>query len=207
MLFELFKEDFKDHKLLEFKKPYKNFMFKNGYSKSLVNTEFWWTEDLIHDFLLTEKVFDNSPIFYTRECEMKNFNLSSIIKGPFSPVDLWVPGKAFIEIKYTAHQSRDHWGYDFYPKRLSNIWHHFKDMKHKIYLVLIHGIDSVSMIDLSDKEKITRVSNFIKLNVNKDNCFKRWDGLKDKIRAYRNGDYVLRSKIEEDIKNQIKENI
>jgi hypothetical protein len=204
VLFELFKKDFKDHKILNFERPYKNFYFKNGYNQNLVNTEYWWAEDFVHDFLITKKVFNNSPIFYTRECEMNpKSGFCNLVKGPFSPVDLWVPGEAFIEIKYTSYQCRDYWGYDFYPKKLSNIWHYIKDTKHKIYLILIHGIDSVSMIDLSDMEKITRVRNFIKLDVTKNNCFKRWDNLRKEIRSYMNQDYIFRDKIKESIKNEM----
>lgn len=197
MLFREYKKYFEQHTILDFERPYTNFYFKNGYSENLVHTEYWWVEDFVHDFLLTKKVFKNSPIFLTRECEMKNNALSSFIKGPFSPVDLWVPGEAFIEIKYTSDLSRDYWGYDFYPKNLSNLWYYIKDMKYKIYLILVHGIDSISMIDLSEKEEITRTRDrgFITLNVQKENCFKRWDGLKEKIRAYRNQNYQMRNEI------------
>ena len=208
MLFELFKKEFKDHKILDFKRPYENFYFKNGYNQSLVNTEYWWVEDFVHDFLITEKVFNNSPVFLSRECQMnQDSGFSSLVKGPFSPVDLWVPGEAFIEIKYTSDQSRDYWGYDFYPKKLARIWHYIKDTDHKIYLILIHGIDSVSMIDLSDKEEITRVRDFITLDVTKNSCFKRWDGLKDKLRAYRDQDYVFRDKIKKRIEDEMEQKV
>jgi hypothetical protein len=59
------------------------------------------------------------------------------------------------------------------------------------------------MIDLSDMEKITRVRNFIKLDVTKNNCFKRWDNLRKEIRSYMNQDYIFRDKIKESIKNEM----
>ena len=50
---------------------------------------------------------------------------------------------------------------------------------------------------MSEKEEITRTRDrgFITLNVQKENCFKRWDGLKEKIRAYRNQNYQMRNEI------------
>ena len=59
------------------------------------------------------------------------------------------------------------------------------------------------MIDLSDKEEITRVRDFITLDVTKSSCFKRWDGLKDKLRAYRDQDYVFRDKMRREIDNEM----
>ena len=63
------------------------------------------------------------------------------------------------------------------------------------------------MIDLSDKEEITRVRDFITLDVTKNSFFKRWDGLKDKLRAYRDQDYVFRDKIKKRIEDEMEQKV
>jgi len=55
-------------------KTYENFLAPNGYQQQEVHTEYWWSEDFVHDLLLKDQVFENAPILKTRELELKNNN-------------------------------------------------------------------------------------------------------------------------------------
>ena len=57
----------------KFDKPYESFYERTGFNDNeiLVNTRYWWTEDLVADKLLQTDLFDNSCILKTRELYAK----------------------------------------------------------------------------------------------------------------------------------------
>jgi len=179
-------------------KTYENFLAPNGYRQQEVHTEHWWSEDFVHDLLLKDQVFETSPILKTRELELKNnHQLCSVVKGPFSPVDLWVPGKAFVEIKFTSNLARDNWNYDW---ELKNIWNLGSLVDHyKVFLVVIHKEWKkgwvVSMVDVTKELKIYSGTKYKKINVREENCFKRWENMTSYVRSYREGDRPWKSLI------------
>ena len=184
-------------------KTYENFSALNGYQHQEVHTEYWWSEDFVHDLLLRDRIFETSVILKTRELELKtNHQLCSIVKGPFSPVDLWVPQKAFVEIKYCGSGDRDNWGYDW---ELKNIWHLGSLVNHyKVFLVVIHKEWEkgwvVSMVDVTEKLKIYSSASYENINVREENCFKRWENMSYFMRSYREGDRPWKSLIKRKIK-------
>ena len=180
----------------EYEKPYQDFLAFNGHSDQKVHTEYWWTEDYVADKLTKEKFFGNSEILKTREHHSKpdvlEWNpITEIVKGPFSPIDLWVPGKAFIEVRYTSDGGRDHWGYDFNTRNISRISNFMSGhdrspfppaparKQYRLYLALIH-CDAFSLVDLTERhERLFSKNQYrsITINVNEERCVKRYDKL------------------------------
>ena len=200
MLLNSFKKELSEIGKLNFpkrNKTYKNFLAPNGYQQQEVHTEYWWSEDFVHDLIIKDRLFETAPILKTRELELKNNHpLCSIVKGPFSPVDLWVPGKAFVEIKYCGNPGRDIHGYDW---ELKNIWHLGSLVDHyKVFLVVIHKEWKkgwvVSMVDVTKKD-ILRGVKYKNINVREENCFKRWEDMSSFMRSYRAGDRPWKSLI------------
>ena len=75
MLLNSFKKELSEIGKLNFSKrnkTYENFLAPNGYRQQEVHTEYWWSEDFVHDLLLKDRVFETSPILKTRELELKN---------------------------------------------------------------------------------------------------------------------------------------
>jgi len=179
-------------------KTYENFLAPNGYQQQEVHTEYWWSEDFVHDLLLKDQVFENAPILKTRELELNNDQqLRSIVKGPFSPVDLWVPGKAFVEIKYCGSPGRDIHGYDW---ELKNIWNLGSLVdRYKVFLVVVHKVWKkgwvVSMVDVTKELKIYSGAPYKKICVREENCFKRWENMSFFMRSHREGDRPWKSLI------------
>ena len=200
MLLNSFKKELSEMGKLNFpkrNKTYENFLAPNGYQQQEVHTEYWWSEDFVHDLLLKDQVFETSPILKTRELELKNnHRLSSVVKGPFSPVDLWVPGKAFVEIKFTSNPARDNWNYDW---ELKNIWNLGSLVDHyKVFLVVIHKEWKgwvVSMVDVTKELKIYSGAPYKKIYVREEDCFKRWENMGSFMRSYREGDRPWKSLI------------
>ena len=204
MLLNSFKKELSEIATLNFpkrNKTYKNFLASNGYQRQEVHTEYWWSEDFAHDLIIKDRLFETTPILKTRELELKNNHpLSSVVKGPFSPVDLWVPGKAFVEIKYCGSPGRDNWGYDW---ELKNIWRLGSLVNHyKVFLVVVHMVWKkggpewvVSMVDVTEKLKIYSSASYENINVREENCFKRWENMSYFMRSYREGDRPWKSLI------------
>ena len=167
----------------KYSKPYENFYERTGFNDNVIeiNTKYWWTEDLVADKLKEIKIFEDFSIYKTRELHAKEDGAFEeyIFKGSLSPIDLWVPGKAFIEVRYTSDCNRDGWGYDFQLKNISRIRNWIRDPgkpsrhKHKIYLAVFHW-KYISLIDLSEKpdDWYNDVKNYT-INVREENCIKR----------------------------------
>ena len=136
-----------------------------------------------------------------KELELKNnHQLCSVVKGPFSPVDLWVPGKAFVEIKFTSNLARDNWNYDW---ELKNIWNLGSLVDHyKVFLVVVHKVWKkggpgwvVSMVDVTKELKIYSGAPYKKIYVREEDCVKRWENVGSFMRSYREGDRPWKSLI------------
>ena len=201
MILNSFKKELSEIAKLNFpkrNKTYENFLAPNGYQQQEVHTEYWWSEDFVHDLLLKDQVFENAPILKTRELELNNDQqLRSIVKGPFSPVDLWVPGKAFVEIKYCGSPGRDIHGYDW---ELKNIWNLGSLVdRYKVFLVVVHKVWKkgwvVSMVDVTKELKIYSGAPYKKICVREENCFKRWENMSFFMRSHREGDRPWKSLI------------
>ena len=201
MILNSFKKELSEIAKLNFpkrNKTYENFLAPNGYQQQEVHTEYWWSEDFVHDLLLKDQVFENAPILKTRELELNNDQqLRSIVKGPFSPVDLWVPGKAFVEIKYCGSPGRDIHGYDW---ELKNIWNLGSLVdRYKVFLVVVHKVWKkgwvVSMVDVTKELKIYSGAPYKNIVVREENCFKRWENMSSFMRSYREGDRPWKSLI------------
>jgi len=201
MLLNSFKKELSEIAKLNFpkrNKTYENFLAPNGYQQQEVHTEYWWSEDFVHDLLLKDQVFENAPILKTRELELNNDQqLRSIVKGPFSPVDLWVPGKAFVEIKYCGSPGRDIHGYDW---ELKNIWNLGSFVgTYKVFLAVVHQVWKkgwvVSMVDVTEKLKIYSSAPYKNIVVREENCFKRWENMSSFMRSHREGDRPWKSLI------------
>tara|TARA_Y100001951_G_scaffold47295_1_gene37367 strand:- start:85 stop:723 length:639 start_codon:yes stop_codon:yes gene_type:complete len=201
MLLNSFKKELSEMGKLNFSKrnkTYENFLAPNGYRQQEVHTEYWWSEDFVHDLIIKDRLFETSPVLKTREVELNNDQqLRSIVKGPFSPVDLWVPGKAFIEIKYCGSPGRDNWGYDW---ELKNIWNLGSLVdSYKVFLVVVHKVWKkgwvVSMVDVTKELKIYSGAPYKKICVREENCFKRWENMSSFMRSYREGDRPWKSLI------------
>jgi len=201
MLLNSFKKELSEIGKLNFpkrNKTYENFLAPNGYQQQEVHTEYWWSEDFVHDLLIKDQVFETAPIIKTRELELNNDRpLSNIVKGPFSPVDLWVPKKAFVEIKYCGNPGRDIHGYDW---ELKNIWNLGSLVDHhKVFLAVVHQVWKkgwvVSMVDVTEKLKIYSGEKYKNIAVREGNCFKRWENMSFFMRSYRQGDYVWKNLI------------
>jgi|TARA_R110000772_G_C13135223_1_gene423342 hypothetical protein len=199
LLLNSFKKELSEIGKLNFpkrNKTYENFLAPNGYQQREVHTEYWWSEDFVHDLIIKDRLFETAPILKTRELELKNNHpLCSIVKGPFSPVDLWVPGKAFVEIKYCGSPGRDNWGYDW---ELKNIWNLGSFVgKYKVFLAVVHQVWKkgwvVSMVDVTEKLKIYSGVKYKNINVREENCFKRWENMSSFMRSYREGDRPWKS--------------
>ena len=205
MLLNSFKKELSEVGKLNFprrNKKYENFLAQNGYQQQEVHTEYWWSEDFGYDLLLKDEVFETSLILKTRELELKSDHpLSSIVKGPFSPVDFWVPKKAFVEIKYCGSPGRDNYGYDW---ELKNIWNLGSLVDHyKVFLVVIHKVWKkgwvVSMVDVTKELKIHSGAKYKTIVVREENCFKRWENMTSYVRSYREGDRPWKSLIKRKI--------
>ena len=201
MLLNSFKKELSEIAKLNFpkrNKTYENFLAPNGYQQQEVHTKYWWSEDFVHDLLLKDRIFETSVILKTRELELKNnHQLCSVVKGPFSPVDLWIPKKAFVEIKFCGSGGRDNWNYDW---ELKNIWNLGSLVDHyKVFLVVVHEVWEkgwvVSMVDVTKELKIYSGAKYKKIVVREENCFKRWENMTSYVRSYQQGDRPWKSLI------------
>lgn len=187
---------------------------KEGFNREWVPREesFWWVEDLVIDTLKKKKVFGDRPILSTRHLTHEDkFSLGSVFKGPVSPIDLWMPGYGFAEIKYTGNHQKDVFGYDLTNHAIDNIWSvrilednmtHDIWKNNKLFLIIVHCPDpgdavSISVIDLYDKfdfvspwdkKKTTKPRlhpnlRQVCVNVRPENCLARFDNVP--YRAYR----------------------
>tara|TARA_R100000988_G_C3951388_1_gene141281 strand:- start:249 stop:845 length:597 start_codon:yes stop_codon:yes gene_type:complete len=179
----------------KFDKPYQPFYEPTGFNDNeiRINTSYWWTEDLVVDKLEKIKLFRDSRIFKTRELYAKPEQEYEdyIFKGPLSPIDLWVPGEAFIEIRYTSACDRDYWHYDFQLKNISNVTNWVRDPgapsrnQYKIYLVVFHS-RNISVIDLSEKlNDWCDYDKIVKIPVKEEHCFKRLQVTNEECKEYR----------------------
>ena len=165
----------------------------------------WWPEDLVFNLLKKEKVFGDRQIIPTRHLTHEDkFSLGSVFKGPVSPIDLWIPGYGFGEIKYAGNCERDQWGYDLTNHAINNIWSILTledNMRHdmwknnKLFLIIVHCPDpgdavSISVIDLYDKFDLSPWSKKqttkprlhpnlrqVCVNVRSENCLARFDAV------------------------------
>ena len=205
--------DVKPFKLNE-KGKYDGFWQDIGYSRKWFSPEesYFWVEDLVVDLLKKEKIFDDRQILLTRNIKYKESNhpLRHVFKGPISPVDIWIPGYGFGEVKFTRDSQKDVFGYELDNRSISNLYSIPKlefsmesEMwkNNKIFLFLVHKPGpgdkvSVSIIDLKEKfsfspEKEEGKSWFnpnvqhINIRVTADNCFKRFDGIPFREYQYR----------------------
>ena len=169
----------------KFDKPYEPFYERTGFNDNeiLVNTRYWWTEALVVDKLLETDLFDNSCILKTRELYAKPDQgyEDYIFKGPLSPIDLWIPQKAFVEVRYTSNSQCDTFGYNYQLKNISWIRNWVRDLtrpdrhKYKIYLAVFH-FTNISLIDLSEKsDDWYNWTESCTLNVTENHCVKRLD--------------------------------
>jgi len=187
---------------------------KEGFNREWVPREksFWWVEDLVKDTLEKKKVFGDRPVILTRNLTHKDkFSLGSVFKGAVSPIDLWIPGYGFGEIKYAGNCERDQWGYDLTNHAINNIWsvltledNMISDIwkNNKLFLIVVHCPDpgdavSISVIDLYDKfdfvspwgkKKTTKPRlhpnlSQVCVNVRSENCLVRFDNVP--YRTYR----------------------
>ena len=176
----------------------------------------WWVEDLVLDLLKKEKIFGDRQLLLTRHLTGKKIDSQKLIfKGPLSKTDLWIPGYAFVEIKYAGNNQRDQWGYDLDNRSMCNIMHlHYMEQHYsndlwknnKLFLIIVHEPDpgdkvSVSIIDILDKCEFTSPwsgkkavktrlhgnLSFARIDVNKGNCMRRFDGVP--YRRYRERGY------------------
>lgn len=144
-----------------YSRPYKDFYYPNGFQDQRVHTEYWWSEDLVFDLLKEEKFFGTSSMFKTRELVAKHgwHGVTSLVKGPFSPADIWVPGKAFIEVKYTSYGVNPGFGFTMSSgKGAARIEHFIKGYdrdtqrprrSYKFYLAVVSDVGkTVSLVDL-----------------------------------------------------------
>ena len=198
--------DIKSFELNE-KGKYEGFWQDIGYNRKWFSPEssYFWVEDLVVDLLIKEKVFGDKQILLTRNYIGKELQhpLRGVFKGPISPVDIWIPGYGFGEVKFTGDSQKDIFGYDLDNRSIKNIYQisnlefsmeskFWKD--NKIFLFLVHNPGpgdkiSVSIIDLKEKfsfspnKKEENKSYFninaqyIKIGVNDFDCFKRFDGV------------------------------
>ena len=196
----------------KYERPYQDFLACNGYSDQKVHTEYWWTEDYVADKLTKEKFFGNSEILKTRELHSKpdvlKWNpITDIVKGPFSPIDLWVPGKAFIEVRYTSDGDRDNWGYDFQTRNINRVSNFMSGYdrpaypprarkQYKLYLALLHESNwgSLSIVDLTERHEELFSRNQYKcirgLGVRAKSCVKRYDKLWEEFEEFKRKDDV-----------------
>jgi len=198
---------------LDDKGMYDGFWQDIGYDRKWFAPEstYWWVEDLVIDILKKEKVFGDKQILLARHLTGKKIDSEKFIfKGPISKTDLWIPGYAFVEIKYAGNSQRDQWGYDLDNRSISNIHmlHHISDLygndlwkNNKLFLIIVHEPDpgdkvSISIIDLTEKfdfsgwgkEKTTKPRfhpnlRQVCVNVRSENCLARFDNVP--YRAYR----------------------
>ena len=179
----------------KYSEPYENFYERTGFNDNVIeiNTKYWWTEDLVVDKLKEIKIFKDFSIYKTRELHAKEDGAFEeyIFKGSLSPIDLWVPEKAFIEVRYTSDCNRDGWGYDFQLKNISRVRNWITDpsepsrREHKIYLAVFHW-KYISLIDLS--EKPNDWYNYVKnctINVREENCTKRIELNNEDFKKYK----------------------
>jgi hypothetical protein len=173
----------------------------------------WWVEDLVLDLLKKEKVFGDRQIIPTRHLTGKKIDSQKLyFKGPLSKMDFWIPGYAFIEVKYTGKSERGQWwqGYEIKNGAINSLCsldqihtHYSSDLwkNNKLFLIVVHTPElgdrvSVSIIDVLDKcefpyshdektDKINLHGNLLSvfISVDKENCMKRVDNVP--YRAYR----------------------
>ena len=167
------------------------------------------------DLLKKEKFFGTSSMFKTRELVAKHgwHGVTSLVKGPFSPADIWVPGKAFVEVKYTSNWVNPSFGFPMSSsKGPARIEHFIKGYdrdtqrprrSYKFYLAVVSDFNkTVSLVDLFNQPlakrwkynftfKYGRPSHGVFLD--QENCVLIKENLHETIYQYKKGGHNERS--------------